>query len=200
MTEYPPPERWSGSSKAAHWLGVVLIACIVPDGFLMAYTYGPAFTAPKAAAVHRVLEQIHHTLGFTILTLVLVRLWLRARLRAPAPSHEPVLRAAALVSHVLLYALLLAIPLSGWAALSSLGDTKAYGHTPIWLFGWDGVPHLIPQQPLSAPLGYSFFAHAHVWLLMTGGVLLTVHVCAALWHHFGRRDPILRRMWPLAGS
>lgn len=201
MSPASQPQSWNLLAKTAHWLTVLLIAVEVPVGLLMAATFGPAFTTPQAMALHRLLEQFHHTLGFSLLALVILRLaW---RLTQPTPASptglSPLTRGLARISHATLYLLLFLIPLSGWAALSVLGDTKAYGHFPIWLFGTDGlIPPLVPQRPINDPFGYEFYAKAHRWLLLSGGALLTLHVLAALWHHFGRRDAVLRRIWPLA--
>jgi cytochrome b561 len=196
-------QNWGSMAKFLHWLFVILIVCEVPVGILMTSTYGPGFKAPAAVSLHTLIEQMHHTIGFSILGLVVLRLGWRLRNGAPAPdaaasrwSHR-----AAQSAHALLYLLLFLLPLSGWAALSVLGDSAAYGHTPIWIFNVDGaVPHLLPQRALTDTFSYRFFARSHLWLLYGGGVILTLHVLAALWHHWVRRDRTLIRMWPLTGG
>lgn len=197
------PDRWGSVAKTFHWLIVALILAEVPVGILMAATYGPAAKTAQIGPLHIFLSQWHHTVGFAVLGLVMARLIWRFRNVIPAADATlpTYLRWAAALSHATLYALLLLIPLSGWAALSVLGDTPEYGHTAIWFFGIDGwIPALLPQQPMSGTFGYSFFGRSHRWLLYIGGAVLALHVTAALWHHFIRRDGVFRRMWPLAAS
>ncbi len=196
-------ETWGSAAKTFHWLIVVLIATEVPAGLLMAATYGPAAKSAQIAPLHVFLSQWHHTVGFAILGLVVARLgWRLSNVTpAPDPATPLPLRWAARLTHIALYGLLALVPLSGWAALSVLGDTAAYGHTPIWLFGVDRlVPGLLPQQPLAGPFGYGFFGRWHRWLIYAGGGLLALHASAALWGHFIRRDDTLARMWPLAAG
>ena len=88
------------------------------------------------------------------------------------------------------------MPLSGWAANSALGDTEQFGVTEIWFFAWDIIPPIVPQQPLDHLLGYGTFATIHRYALYTGGVVLGLHLLAAIWHYFIRKDNILLRMWP----
>jgi len=61
------------------------------------------------------------------------------------------------------------------------------------------VPRLIEPQPFNAPQGYAYYARFHIWFINAGAALLALHVIAALFHHFVRRDGVLRSMWPLAG-
>ncbi len=68
--------------------------------------------------------------------------------------------------------------------------------TEIWFFVWDVVPPIMPQFPLEHPLGYGTFATIHRYAIYTGGVILSLHLLAAIWHHFLRKDNILLRMWP----
>jgi cytochrome b561 len=175
---------------------VLMIAVIVPVGFVMTSTYEFNVTSRQMEAVNAVLSQIHHTLGFLILILTLLRLVWRAKEITPAPptgsSRAQV--AAARLNHALLYLLLFLLPLSGWAAMS------VFDELPTYFFWIDDVPDILPRLPLSHTFGYSFFGRMHVYALYVGGALLTVHAGAALWHHFAKKDSVLRRMWPLASA
>jgi len=102
------------------------------------------------------------------------------------------------LTHGFLYALLFLLPLSGWAANSVLGDTERFGVTELWFFAWDIMPPLLPQLPLDHQFGYGFFATIHRYAIYTGGGILSLHIIAALWHHFVQKDNILSRMWPMA--
>jgi cytochrome b561 len=144
-------------------------------------------------ALHTLFSQIHHTNGFLILLLAIGRLgW---RLLGPQPRRAgrfPFQNALSFGTHALLYGLLLLLPFSGWAALS------VYGLAPIWLFDLKGVaPPILPVQPLTSTFGYGFFAHIHLYGAYVGAALLSVHVLAALWHHWIVKDNVLLGMWPL---
>ena len=191
-------DRWGSISKALHWTIVLLILMEVPVGFVMAATYGAAFGDEQIRVVHDTLAQVHNTIGFLVLSLIALRLFWRVR--QPVPRLSGALatyqRGLARFTHWAFYALLIVIPLSGWSALSVLGDTERFGVTPIWLFGWDVMPAILPQQPFDAPFGYGFVASIHRYAIYTGAVLLSLHIVAALWHHLTRNDGILLRMWP----
>ena len=191
--------RWGSRAKWLHWLIAFMILIEVPVGFVMAYTYGAKFSDPEGIGkLHVLMAQIHITNGFLILALVIYRLtW---RFRNPAPdlpaSLEKFQKVVARATHAFLYVLLFVMPLSGWAANSVLGDTERFGVTELWFFAWDILPPILPQLPLEHPFGYGFFAQIHRYALYTGGVILSLHIVAALWHHFLRKDNILLRMWP----
>lgn len=130
----------------------------------------------------------------------------RVGLAAPVPelpNMPRVQRIVAKASHWLLYLALFLIPLSGWAALSSLADSQAYGNTYLWFFGTNGfaegglVPRIVPPVAFDADtiFRYQNFARAHRWLLLAGAILLTLHILAALRHHFILRDRVLSRIW-----
>jgi cytochrome b561 len=88
------------------------------------------------------------------------------------------------LTHLALYALLLALPVLGWAMSSASG-------TPVHFFGLTLPPILGEDDDLADTLQVWHVNAA--WALL---VLATVHVAAALWHHFVRRDRTLRMMLP----
>lgn len=191
---------WSSRAKWLHWLTAFMILVEVPVGFVMAQTYGLKFSDPDGLGkLHLLLAQIHITNGFLILILVTYRLtW---RFKNPKPDKPPSLAAyqkvLARLTHAFLYALLFLMPLSGWAANSVLGDSEQFGVTELWFFGWDIMPPILPQLPLDHTFGYTFFAQIHRYALYTGGVILGLHILAAVWHQFVNKDNVLRRMWPM---
>jgi cytochrome b561 len=188
------PTRWGWLAKAYHWVIVLIIAGIVPVGFVMSATYQFKVTNLQMEAVHVWLSRIHQTGGLVVLLVTILRLgW---RLSNPGPDVPPGLaayqRALAKLNHAALYGLLFVMPLSGWASLS------AFGEAPTYFFWLEGLPNLVPKVPLSDPLGYAFYARIHRYALYAGAALVSLHVVAALWHQFVRKDSVLRRMWPLA--
>lgn len=190
---------WTSRAKWLHWLTAFMILVEVPVGFVMAETYGAKFNDNPLAGLHILMAQIHVTNGFLILMLVTYRLtW---RFKTPSPGLPNALAAyrktLARLTHAFLYALLFVMPLSGWAANSVLGDSPQFGVTELWFFGWDIVPPILPQLPLDHTFGYTFFANIHRYALYTGGVILSLHILAAVWHHFINKDKILLRMWPM---
>jgi cytochrome b561 len=184
--------NWGSLAKFFHWLIVAMVLVQIPAGYLMSYTYGLAVHDAAVQPLQTLMSQIHHTLGLLILLLVPARLaW---RLSGPVPGLDTDMPAyrhiLARMTHALFYVLLLMLPLSGWAAVSTVAGT------PIWLFGAQVPPILPPVKPDSA-FGYTLYAHVHIYAAWFGGALVMVHVGAAFWHHVVRGDDVFRRMWPL---
>ena len=183
---------WGVVSRNFHWLIVAMIGVQVPLGFYMNDVYKDliATNSHDFSLLLRV-SRLHHTNGFMILILTTLRLgW---RLGNPTPEMPRGLasyqRFLARVTHVFLYALLFAFPLSGWATLSAYE-----GEFPIFFFGWDAVPRLVPQAVDGSHAPYEFYAAIHKACWRIGAGVLGLHVLGALWHHVALKDNVLRRM------
>ena len=128
----------------------------------------------------------HKSLGITLLLLVLLRLAWRIGHRAPPPppgSGRWEIRAAWL-SHLGLYLLMIALPLSGWlSASTSIVPWKLW-----WLIPWPDIA--APNQAL-----HEIAEEVHEVMVKLLIALLALHVAAALRHHFLKRNDVLRRMW-----
>lgn len=128
----------------------------------------------------------HKAIGVTILALVLVRLfWRWTHPAPPLPASLPTWeRYAAHASHWVLYALMIAVPLTGFLMSSALGFSTV-------VFGLR-LPDLLERN---RELGDSLKT-VHFFLNKTLLALIALHFAAALKHHFIDRDGILLRMLP----
>ena len=136
-------------------------------------------------AYRPMLLDLHRPLGLAILLLVIVR-FVNRLLHRPPPLPVDLPRwqvAAALASHWLLYALMFAMPLIGWSMLSA-------GGYPIELFAGVRLPPIAPHDP--ALYGWLRFAHGLLARLLFATVLL--HLAAALFHAWVRRDDVFASM------
>lgn len=184
---------WGFVSRNLHWLIAAMIAIQVPLGFWMNAVYDE-LVATKSYDFSQLLliSRVHHTNGFLILILATLRLTWRATNPTPAmpPGLAAYQRVLARLTHVFLYALLFAFPLSGWATLSAYE-----GEFPIYFFGWESVPRIVPQAVDGSHAPYEFYAEIHETCWRVGALVLGLHVFGALWHHFVAKDNVLRRMW-----
>src|SRR5215469_6655247 len=105
-------QRFTPLQRLLHWLMAVCILAMLFIGVGMVSTVMPKYLT---------LVSIHKPLGIAILVLALVRLAVRLRCGAPAlPADLPEpIKLGARLTHVLLYALLIAMPLLGWGMLSA---------------------------------------------------------------------------------
>jgi cytochrome b561 len=134
----------------------------------------------------KALLAAHRAVGPAVLILLALRLPLRLFLGAPDHAGmAPATRRVATAAHAVLYLLLAAVPLLGWAATSALGK-------PVTLFGLVPLPALTGvDEDLADLLGD---AHSFVAWTLVG--LAGLHAVAALWHHLAERDGVLVAMLP----
>lgn len=172
------PDSWGSVARLLHWTVASLIVLQFPLGWIGGDLENSPFKVNWMIT--------HKSLGVTILLLMLARLlWRMAQATPHPPAGTPPWqeRLAAGV-HWSLYAVVLATTLAGWV----IADTSRIP----WKWWWYlPLPDFLPvvtdvheaAEDIHEALG---------WVLFT---VLAVHVAAALWHHFVRRDEVLRRMW-----
>ena len=131
------------------------------------------------------LIDLHRPIGIAILLLAVLRLINRLRAAPPPlPADLPAIQKfAATASHWLLYGLMFAMPLIGWAMVSAAGN-------PVVM--WSGV-NLPPIAPHDAAV-YALLRTAHTWLALLLFATVLVHIAAALYHAWVRRDAVLPSM------
>jgi cytochrome b561 len=185
-------DHWGAVTRSLHWLMAAMLLVQVPLGFMMVDAYDAWLAGHGDTALVMQLSRAHNTTGFLLLILVLLRLsW---RLGNPSPELPAALlawqRFVARTTHISLYALLLIFPLSGWAALSAYE-----GDFPIFFFGRDDVFRIVPQASPGSPFNSDLFGEIHESCWKVAAVILLLHISAALWHEYIRRDGVLSRMW-----
>lgn len=183
--------EWGTVSRALHWIMAAMIAVQVPLGFKMVEAYDAWLAGKGDPELVMSLSRAHNTNGFLILILVTLRLAWRARNPAPGlpAGLERWQRWTARATHAFLYGLLIVFPLTGWAALSAYD-----GKFPIFFFGWDDVFRIVPQAKPGSLFTSDFFGEIHKACWKVGAVVLAMHVVAALWHEYVKRDGVLTRM------
>jgi cytochrome b561 len=131
------------------------------------------------------LLDLHRPLGIAILLLAIVRLINRLTRPTPALPADlpPIQKFAAHASHWLLYGLMLAMPLIGWAMLSA-------GGYPIPLFGAVHLPAILPHSPEV----YGVLRPLHGVLAYVLFFTILGHLGAALYHAWVRRDAVFGQM------
>jgi cytochrome b561 len=183
------PLRYGAVAMTLHWLIAAALIANIAIGLYMS-------DLPRGDPSKFQLIALHKSIGLTVLALSVLRLvWRLINPVPPSPAGlDPRLKFAGHALHVVLYFLIVAIPLAGWLMVS----VASQGHpTPVFgLFGWPSVPVL---SDLSRSAGHPYheaFETAHVWLAWSAIILIPLHVLAALYHQFVRRDDVLMRMLP----
>ncbi len=171
----PRSGAYNGLARVLHWLMALLILAMLFIGVGMV-----------SSVHHRLwLIDLHRPLGLAILLLAVVRLVNRLLNKPPAlpASVQPWQVMAARASHVLLYILMLALPLIGWAVLS------AGGYPVTVVQGWN-LPAIVP----ASPAGYAVLRDAHGFLAWALFALVLGHLSAALMHAWVYRDGVFSQM------
>ena len=188
MTPYPTtPQgsgtRYSGVAIGLHWL----IAIAIVGSFSVGLYMHELPLSPQKLKLY----SWHKWAGVTIFLFVVVRLGWRLSHRPPElPAGMPAWqRSVAEATHVLLYLLIFAVPITGWLMSSAKGFQTVY-------FGVLPLPDLLVKD---ADLG-DLLQEAHKLLNFSMAALVGAHIGAALKHHFIDRDEVLARMLPFLGK
>jgi cytochrome b561 len=171
-----PTNTFSLPARLLHWSMAIAIVAMLFIGVGMVAT---------VSEKHQWLLAIHKPLGIAILLLAIVRLGIRLR-HAPPPlpaDLPPLQKLAAHASHWLLYALMIAMPLIGWAMLSA-------GGYPVMLGSSLRLPAILPENALM----FAWLRSAHGVLAYLLFFTFLAHMGAALYHGLIRRDGVLRSM------
>lgn len=165
-------------SRGLHWLMAL--------GILFMLGLGTYIEQMEPALSNLWLYGLHKSIGITLLTLVILRMgWHRI---SPPPASLTAGIAdwqihAARAIHFALYALMLAVPLTGWIASSATGiDTLLFNRVTL--------PRI---APISEAWEVAFFT-AHGILTKLLLLCLLLHIAGALQRHFVHRDATLHRM------
>jgi len=172
------PDRYTLTAVALHWLLALAIVATFAVGLYM--------TSLSFSPTRLRLFNWHKWAGVSILALSAVRLLWRLWHRPPADLPMPAWQARiAHLAHGLLYGLFFAVPLAGWAYSSAAGF-------PLVVFGVLSLPDWVPvNRELAGAL--KLLHHGLAYAL---AAVVTLHVAAALKHHFIDHNRLLARMSP----
>jgi cytochrome b561 len=192
--------RYSAVAIFLHWAIALGIVLMIPLGWWM----GDNLSNPAKAALVFKAFQLHKSIGLSILVLSLIRLIWRFTHRFPElpPEMPGWEKAAARISHVLLYVLILAMPLTGWIYVSAGWNAQMNIPFPVptyWfgLFEWPHIPGIAEASPYTRASVAGTSMAIHSKLAWGAIVLVALHAAAALKHHIIDRDDVLTRMVPL---
>ena len=179
MTLKNTTDRWGGISQLLHWIIAILILVMAYLGLTM----GELPNGPDKIQTYA----LHKSIGITILALVALRLLWRLYAGTPhaVPGSPRWQERIASLTHLSIYLLLFAIPISGWVLNSAAGF-------PLQWFHLVNLPHIVDK---STDL-HELAEEAHEIMFWILALLVVAHAGAALYHHLFQRDATLARMLP----
>lgn len=170
--------------RLLHWLIAVIVAGMLALGLTFMVLGFDGVLATFGQDTTNLLYKYHKSFGIVVLCLMLLRLAVRFSFGKPSycPPLSPIERGVSRAVHSSLYALLIAMPLIGWAA-------TAAGGFPIEFFRWT-LPGFLDKDPdLSRRL---YVAHGTVGIVIL--LLVGLHIAGALRHWLIKRDEVITRM------
>jgi cytochrome b561 len=170
-------KSYGSVTKAFHWVMGLLILVQVPVGYIMA-------DLPDTVSQKWTMYFLHKSFGVLLFLLVVLRLiWRSTEVNPTLPASMPHWQAVAARWNInLLIALMVIMPLSG-LFMSILSNY------PVSFFNLFTIPVLLQKSTA----GYvSFLIHIYGGYIISACIIL--HILASLYHHFVRRDDVLKRM------
>ena len=183
--------RYSKVAIGFHWTLALLIIGQIVGGIIM-HRLDP--TSFKFS-----LYQWHKSFGILILAVSVLRLVWRLLHKPPALSAstraamKPFEVLAAKITHIVFYVMMIGIPLSGWAMVSS---SPTQIKTVLFkVLAWPDLPGLTRSE-----VAEDIFKQLHEYMAMATVALIVLHVGAALKHHFINKDDVLSKILPILKS
>jgi cytochrome b561 len=170
-------ERYAAPAILFHWISAIFFPGMIALGwYMMSIEESPGSDW---------YFNLHKSLGLIIALLVLLRAaWRIGHRPHPLPVGTPQWQArASRLTHWLLYAAMIAMPLVG--IIGSLYSKKG-----IALFGLQLPQWFTPNHDVAE---FFFSAHSFIAWILVG--LIALHVLAALKHLVIDKDGVFQRMW-----
>ena len=171
-----PVSRYHPLLVTLHWLVAFLIITMLGVGFFL------LGRMPNDDPRKIGLLLGHMSLGMFILLLMLIRLVVRMRSARPAAAKTgfALLDRLGPLTHYTFYGVVILVVASGFATAIIAGLTRS-----VFQHSGEALPAHFGDYP-------TFKMHALLTLFLAALVIL--HVLAALWHQFVRKDGLFRRM------
>jgi cytochrome b561 len=169
------PRRYHPVLAALHWLlALLLIAMLAAGTFSLK-------VVPNAAPEKLTLLRVHMLMGVSILVLMVLRLVARLTTEHPAPAST----GNALLDH-----------LAPWVHWVLYGLVFVMAGSGIGMAARAGLPEIVFSGIGSLPENFHAFPQRAVHGIVARLLMLTIalHVVAALYHQFVKRDGLLSRM------
>ena len=181
--------RYTGVAIAFHWLVAVGIVVNVALAWLW-----PILADDRV----RPAIDLHKSIGITILGLAIMRLVWRLTHRPPAmpTTYQKWEIGAAHATHALLYALIFAMPLTGWIMDSAYKDAATHPMFLYGLFEWPRICAVLSLPPVTRDAVHDGFGAAYEYLSYLLYALVALHIGGALKHEWIDKHQELRRMMP----
>ena len=170
---------YTRTAVVLHWLIGVAVLAQITLGLWM-------ITIPKVPiGVRAGWFNVHKSIGITLAVLILVRiLWRLFHQAPPLPATMPKWeRIAAKANHLLLYACMVVMPVSGYLGSSFTKYPILYWGIKLPQWGWD------------SPALKDLFSQVHFVTVIIFIALIALHIAAALKHALIDCDGIVQRMW-----
>ena len=180
---------WGAVTRTLHWLSAIVMIGLLSHGWWMTHL---------AARDQRIWHYATHGLvAFYFALLLAMRIvW---RLGEPTPAHPAASagweKTAAHLGHLALYAVMLALVVSGYIMWSTFGARFDPVRAPLLdysLFGFIKIP---PLYTVANRDVFQFWEGIHEKLSWAMDILVVVHIAAALRHHLVKRNDVMTRMW-----
>jgi cytochrome b561 len=181
--------RYTQTAIVLHWLIAILIIANVT--IVLTVDFFPE-------EFERPFINLHKSIGITVLGLAVMRLLWRFAHKPPElpGSYKPWEKKASHVAHVLLYLIIFALPLSGWAHDSAW---KAAAGNPMFLYTLVPFPRMsfiMNLDPDTKEYLHSLFGAMHTSFGYILYLLFALHVGGAFKHQFIDKEAELQRMLP----
>jgi cytochrome b561 len=169
---------WGSVARWFHWiLGITIIGMLA---------YGWWMNHVPARADRFFYRSIHADIGYLVLILTVLRVIWKAINPTPAlpPDTPRGLRIAARVNQWALYVVTIVVAMLGWA--------HSGAHKPDYS-SWFGLFH-VPQITSPDKAAADAYEERHIFFAYVLLALIVIHLAAAIWHHFVKRDRVTSRM------
>ncbi|HEY5646260.1 MAG TPA: cytochrome b/b6 domain-containing protein [Pseudomonadales bacterium] len=171
--------KYGATAKWLHWTVAVIVIVMLIGGRTL---------ESLPISEREQIIMVHSGLGTLVLLLMLVRVWWRTTHAVPGPVST-MGAVQVRLSHTMHRALYVLIILQ---TLLGIGQAMFLTEYRVMAFGLLDYTALTAGDETLAGLFHA--AHGINSILLS--VLVLGHIGAALYHHFAKKDDVLRRMWP----